>query len=107
MLPLSGPADLGHDTSDRSSIMTNSSDKPDDELTIARLKRLAWTKGLSEAAIEDLAAVGEYVQLEDGDVVHRADEELTAVFFVVTGRLRATVIDMFGNELFERSLIRG
>ena len=87
--------------------MTNSSDKPDDELTIARLKRLPWTEGLSEAAIEDLAAVAEYVQLQDGDVVHRADEKLTAVFFVVTGRLRATVMDMFGNQLFERSLIRG
>ena len=83
--------------------MTNS----DDELTIARLKRLPWAKSLSEAAIEDLAAVGEYLQLEDGEVVHRSDEKLTAVFFVVTGRLRATVVDRFGNELFERPLIRG
>lgn len=87
--------------------MTNLSDKSGNERTIVQLKRLPWTKGLSEAAIEDIASAGDYVQFQDGDFVHRADETLTAVFFVVSGRLLATVMDLFGNQVLEKTLTRG
>lgn len=78
-----------------------------DELKIIGLKRLPWTKGLSEAAIVDIAKAGEFVQLQEGDFVHRAEETLTAVVFVVSGRLRASVMDVFGKEVLERPLLRG
>ena len=87
--------------------MTEASDQPDSEHTITHLKRLPWTKGVSEASIEDLAAAGEYVEFQEGEVVHRAEEKLTSVFIVISGRLRATVIDMFGNQVLERPILRG
>ncbi|TWT81476.1 Cyclic nucleotide-binding domain protein [Planctomycetes bacterium CA13] len=87
--------------------MTNLNAKPCNERITAQLKRLPWTKGLSEAAIEDIANAGEYVQLQADDIVHRANEKLTAVFFVVSSRLLATVIDLFGNQVLEKSLTRG
>lgn len=77
------------------------------ERTTAELKRLPWAKGLDEATIIEMVEVGEFVQLQDGDVVHRADESLTAIVFVISGRLRANVHDLFGNQVLERNLTRG
>ncbi len=71
------------------------------------LKRLPWSKDLSEQAIGDIVNAADYVELSDGDFVHRAEESLKAVAFVVRGRLRATVMDLFGNEVLERDLLRG
>jgi len=71
------------------------------------LKRLPWSKGLSEAAIGDIAEAGEYVLLQDGDVVHHANEKLTAVVFIVRGRLQATALDLFGKTVLQRYLVRG
>lgn len=39
--------------------------------------------------------------------MHRASEKLTAVFFIVSGRLQATAFDMFGTAVLERYLVRG
>lgn len=83
------------------------SDKSHHERTAAELKRLPWTKGLSETAIEDIVSAGEYVHLQADDIVHRADEKLTSVFIVASGRLLATVVDLYGNKVLEKALIRG
>ena len=77
------------------------------ERSLIELRRLAWSSGLSDEAIRDIADAGEYVQLEDGDVVHRAEEQLTAVVFVVNGRLLATAMDLFGKKVLQKYLVRG
>ncbi|XZE55999.1 patatin-like phospholipase family protein [Planctomycetaceae bacterium SH139] len=87
--------------------MENDSEGAFDERIIVELKRLPWCQGLSDSAITDIAAVGEYVHLKEGDIVHLADQTLTSVFFVVEGRLLASVMDQFGNCVLERPLTRG
>ena len=87
--------------------MKNDSEGAFDERIIVELKRLSWCQGLSDSAIADIVAVGEYVHLKEGDIVHLADQTLTSVFFVVDGRLLASVIDRFGNCVLERPLTRG
>lgn len=87
--------------------MNNLDLKFDNERMIVELKCLPWTKGLSESAIGDIAKIGEYVQLENGDFLHRVGEKLDGVFFIFSGRLLVTVIDLFGNKALERPMIRG
>ncbi len=82
-------------------------DQATQEHLIAVLRRLPWANELSEEAVIDLSKVGNYVQFQEGDVVHRADEKLTAIVFMVSGRLRITVLDLFGKEILDRPLIRG
>ena len=71
------------------------------------LRRLPWSNGLSDETIEDFSESAEYLQLQQGDVVHRADQQLDAVVFVVNGRLQATVLDLFGKPVLDRVLARG
>ncbi|SMP43348.1 Predicted acylesterase/phospholipase RssA, contains patatin domain [Neorhodopirellula lusitana] len=87
--------------------MQNDSEGAFDERIIVELKRLPWCQRLSDSAIADIAAVGEYVHLKEGAIVHLADQTLTSVFFVVDGRLLASVMDRFGNCVLERELTRG
>lgn len=44
--------------------MKNDSEAAFDERIIVELKRLSWCQGLSESAIADIVAVGEYVDLK-------------------------------------------
>ncbi|MDG2224030.1 MAG: patatin-like phospholipase family protein [Rubripirellula sp.] len=87
--------------------MTETNDQADSDYKVTHLKRLSWSKGVSEAAIKEIAEIGQYVQIQDGEYVHRAEEELTKVLFVISGRLRATALDLFGKQVLERPLLRG
>ena len=44
---------------------------------IGDLRRLSWTKGLDEEAIDAIVEKGEFLRADEGDIVHRADETLT------------------------------
>ena len=57
--------------------------------------------------MSDIAQAGEYVQLQESDVVHRADQELAAIVFIVNGRLQATALDLFGNAVLQKYVVRG
>ena len=74
---------------------------------LVELRRLAWSTGMSDEAIRDIAEAGEYLQFKEGDVLHRAHEKLTAVLFIVNGRLQATGLDLFGKEAIQKYLVRG
>ncbi|MCP4888985.1 MAG: cyclic nucleotide-binding and patatin-like phospholipase domain-containing protein [Rubripirellula sp.] len=87
--------------------MTEISEQADHDYKVTHLKRLSWSKGVSDAAIQEIANVGEYVQVQDGEFVHRAEDKLTEVFFVISGRLRATALDLFGKQVLVRPLLRG
>ena len=87
--------------------MDELNDEAQRDRILIELRRLAWSKGLSDEAMSDIAQAGEYVQLQEGDVVHRADEKLAAIVFIVNGRLQATALDLFGNAVLQRYLVRG
>lgn len=77
------------------------------DFKVTHLKRLPWSKDVSDAAIQEIANVGEYVQFQDGEIVHHAEDKLTEVFFVISGRLRAAALDLFGKQVLVRPLLRG
>ena len=76
-------------------------------MLIADLCRLQWTQGLELEVIEEIADCAQYLQVADGDVVHRAGQPMTSVYFLTRGRVKVTVVDLFGKELMERYLMRG
>ncbi|TWU30831.1 patatin-like phospholipase family protein [Novipirellula artificiosorum] len=87
--------------------MTESPDRVPKERISIELKRLPWAKDLSETALREFAEVGEWVQYQAGDYVHRAEEPMKFVYFIVSGRLQATLFDSLGNQILEKSLVRG
>ena len=87
--------------------MKHSPDLARIERLLIEVKRLPWAKDLSAEAIQDFAEAGEFVQYQTGEVVQRAEEAMAWVYFIVSGRLQATVTDLLGNELLQRPLDRG
>lgn len=85
--------------------------KINDQFTIDRivteLKRLDWTKGLNEEAIDEIAKTGEWVQFNEGSFIQHAYESQDSLFFIFYGRLSVTTKDIFGKILFERFMMKG
>jgi NTE family protein len=65
------------------------------------------SKGLSDDALTEISDAAELVKYDSGDYVHRAEQALDSVFLVVHGRLKQSVVDMHGNSLLERFIMRG
>ncbi len=87
--------------------MDSSIDASQKEMMIADLRRLSWVKGIGDDAIDEIAEYGHFLVATEGEVIHRAEDRMTAVYFVLRGRVQATVIDIFGREVMERQLMRG
>lgn len=85
----------------------SSIDASQKEMMIADLRRLSWVKGIGDDAIDEIAEYGHFLVATEGEVIHRAEDRMTAVYFVLRGRVQATVIDIFGREVMERQLMRG
>ena len=79
----------------------------DRETILANLNRLPWAKGIGEEAVEEIADASEVLQIADGEWVHHAGDTLSDVYFVIRGRVWATVVDLFGKTVLERPLVRG
>jgi predicted acylesterase/phospholipase RssA/CRP-like cAMP-binding protein len=73
----------------------------------AYVKSSKWAESLSDEAIKEFSEAAELVECKENEVVHRAEDKLTAVYFVVRGRIQQTIMDRFGREILQRSLIRG
>lgn len=90
--------------------MDNSDEKPV-PLSIERLqvelRRLEWAKGLSDETLTAITNAAEYVDFQTGEVVIEVDSEITHVWFLVTGRLHATLYDSLGKELLKDTFVRG
>jgi predicted acylesterase/phospholipase RssA/CRP-like cAMP-binding protein len=78
-----------------------------EDTLLADLSRLPWTKGLDEAALEEIADAADFLHVGEGEVIHRAGDTLAAVYFVTRGRVWASVVDLFGKTVLERPLVRG
>jgi predicted acylesterase/phospholipase RssA/CRP-like cAMP-binding protein len=71
------------------------------------LQRLDWARQLKEEVIEDIAASAKLMELKAGQVVIELDSEVNSVFFVVTGRLKGSLFDRLGKEIFRDAFQRG
>jgi NTE family protein len=65
------------------------------------------SKGLDDDAQKEICDAAELVQLDSGEYLHRSNQAMTSVFLIVHGRLKQSLIDMYGNVLLQRFLTRG
>jgi predicted acylesterase/phospholipase RssA/CRP-like cAMP-binding protein len=66
------------------------------------LKMHPCTSGLNDEAIREIANEAELLRFESGDVVHRPNEIVTSLDFIVAGRLNISFIDKQGNLTAQR-----
>jgi predicted acylesterase/phospholipase RssA/CRP-like cAMP-binding protein len=77
----------------------------DDKLQL--FKSHECSKGLSDEALKEISDAAELVQCESGQYLHHASRPIKSVYLVVQGRLRASIVDIHGNEILQRFLTRG
>ena len=90
--------------------MDNSGEKPisqTGERLHAELRRLDWAKGLSEETFAAITSTAEWVEFHAGEVVIEVESEITHVYFLITGRVQATLYDSLGKEIQKDTLVRG
>ena len=82
-------------------------DQVGSEAILAYIKRSAWTEGLSDEALKAFSEAAEFVEYKENEVVQRAEDPFTAIYFVARGRIQQTIMDMFGRTIQQRPLIGG
>lgn len=90
--------------------MDRSSEKPvlgTAERARVDLRRLEWTRGLSEETLTAITNVAERVEFHAGEVVIELDSEIKHVCFVIAGRLHAALYDSLGKEIQKDTFVRG
>src|SRR5262245_59558646 len=59
-------------------------------------------RGLRPDAVQDIAAAMEVLRCQPGECVHRCGETVTAVYLIIHGRLKVTLVDMNGRVVMQR-----
>ena len=73
----------------------------------SELRRLDWAKELSEQTLVAITSAAEWLEFRAGDVVIEVESEVTHVYFLITGRMRATLYDLLGKEIQKDTFVRG
>jgi CRP-like cAMP-binding protein len=79
---------------------------PDNSVHV-ELRRHDWAKELSEEALTAILKTGEQVHFHAGQVVIEVDSEINHVYFLITGRMQATLYESLGKELQKDILVPG
>jgi NTE family protein len=66
------------------------------------LKLHPCSRGLSEDALQEIAESAELIQCSPGAYVHRTGEPVTAIYLVIHGRIRVSVVDLQGRKIMDR-----
>lgn len=66
------------------------------------LKLHPCSRGLSEEALQEIAAAAELIRCKPGEYVHRVGEIVTSVYLIIHGRLRITLKDVHGHTISQR-----
>jgi predicted acylesterase/phospholipase RssA/CRP-like cAMP-binding protein len=89
----------------------NSSDERPVRPTAEQLKvdlgRLKWALKLREEALTDIANVAEWAEFHSGEVVVEVESEITHIYFLMTGRVKATLHDALGKEIENDTIVPG
>jgi NTE family protein len=78
----------------------------EDEKTLF-LKMHVCSEGLDDDALKDIADHSELIRNEPGDLIHRGEDVLTSVYFVVQGRIRCEAMDVHGRVSTEHIYSKG
>ncbi len=65
------------------------------------LKTHPCVRGLADEAVGEIAEACEVMRFSPGEIVHRANDVVTAIYFVVQGRLRLSTLDLRNNETLQ------
>ena len=71
------------------------------------LRQLEWAKGLSEDTLTEITRSAEWVAFSTGQVVIQVDSQATHVYFLITGRMEATLYNLLGKEIQKDTFVRG
>jgi NTE family protein len=71
------------------------------------LRRLEWTNGLSGETLTAIMNTTEWVEFHTGEVVVDLESEITHVYFLITGRVQATLHDPLGKEIQKDTFVPG
>jgi predicted acylesterase/phospholipase RssA/CRP-like cAMP-binding protein len=74
---------------------------------VACLKAHTYFSGIDDDTLRQIAGLARVSDYATGEVVHQLDESLTAVCFVLRGRLKAVRVDARGEEHLFRMFERG
>ena len=77
----------------------------DDKFLVLKLH--PCVEGLSEDVVREISEKCELVRCESGTILHRANEPLRHIYFIIHGRIKQSLIDSRGNVLLERQLVAG
>ncbi len=90
--------------------MDNSGEKPvspTSERLHIELRRLEWGKELSEDTLTAITNAADWVEFRAGEVVIDVESEINHVYFLITGRMQATLYDLLGKEIQQDTFARG
>ena len=71
------------------------------------LRRLEWAKELSEDTLTAITTTADWVEFHAGELLIEVESEITHVYFLITGRMQATLYDFLGKEMLHDAFARG
>jgi NTE family protein len=80
---------------------------PTNEQLQVELRRLEWAKDLSEETLAAVTNVADWVAFHAGQVVIEVESQISYVYFLMTGRMQATLHDLLGKEIQQDTFVRG
>ncbi len=90
--------------------MDNSGEKPVSPTTERlqiEFRRLEWAKELNEDTLAAITNAADWISFDAGEVVIEAESEITHVYFLITGRMQATLYNFLGKEMQQDTFARG
>jgi NTE family protein len=79
----------------------------DAERLHVELRRLEWAKDLNHKTLAAITNVADRVEFKAGEMLIDLESEISHVYFLITGRLQATLCDSLGKEIQQDTLVRG
>jgi NTE family protein len=80
---------------------------PTSERLQVELRRLEWAKDLNEETLTAVTNVADWIEFHAGEVLIELESEITHVYFLITGRMQATLYDLLGKEIQQDTFVRG
>jgi len=77
----------------------------DERVSLFRLH--PCSRGLSEEGLREIAESAELIRCRPGDCVHRVHDPVTAVYLIVYGRLKVSLVDTSGNVISQQFPVTG
>ena len=71
------------------------------------LRRLEWGKELNEDTLTAITNAADWIMFRAGEMVIEIESEIKHVYFLVTGRMQATLYDLLGKEIQQDTFARG